>query len=100
VILAPVLNPWYWLWILPLGFLLAEQDRASQIALAGSGCVLLLSYGHGLYAEQFPIRWLHSHAELYPYQLPPVLQWAQHATLWLALVWLSVRYAWASRRNG
>jgi alpha-1,6-mannosyltransferase len=92
VLLAPVVNPWYWLWLLPLGFAWPAQEKLAPLVLAASGCVLLLSYGHGLYVAQFPIYLLHA-GELFPYQLPAILQAAQHAALGIALLYVGYRYA-------
>ncbi len=61
ILLGPVINPWYWLWVLPLACL-----RCWRWPFWVSGA-LLLSYGHGLFSQG-------EHA----YALPLWLQLLEH----------------------
>jgi hypothetical protein len=80
LLMGPVLNPWYWLWLLPLGFTFDPRCKSAQIAIAGMGLVLMLSYAHGLFPEQLLTAF--SSAELLPYQVPAILLWTEHLALW------------------
>jgi alpha-1,6-mannosyltransferase len=80
LLLGPVLNPWYWLWLLPLGFAL---DRAHlQLWLGLSAALLLLSYGHGMLAATLPAV-LRNDSSLAPYEIPTALLLLQHLPIWL-----------------
>lgn len=95
ILLGPVINPWYWLWVLPWMLLArppgvnASQKRASDAGLWSfwiSG-LLLLSYGHGLFLS------LDSIVEAQAYALPVWLAIIEHCTigLVLALAYFSVQ---------
>jgi alpha-1,6-mannosyltransferase len=77
ILAGPVINPWYWLWLLPFACI------ARQLWPFLLGSLLLLSYGHGLY-------W--SSDTLAPFQLPFWLQCTEHIGIVLILLWqLKVR---------
>ena len=85
ILLGPVINPWYWLWLAPLLPLCVGKARIA-FAVSSIGMLLLLSYGHGLYFPQISS----SQNSLAPYALPAALQWCEHlsiALLVLGCVW-------------
>jgi alpha-1,6-mannosyltransferase len=79
ILAGPVINPWYWLWVLPwlaLDRHLHQGVRA--MAACAIGTVLLLSYGHGLYLDP---------PGLAPYALPGVLQLTEHVLIGVLVLW-------------
>jgi alpha-1,6-mannosyltransferase len=71
ILLGPVVNPWYWLWLLPLG-LLSERVSISGFVI---GTLLLVAYLHGLYVP----------GKLAPYELPRALQFTEHFAILLCM---------------
>jgi alpha-1,6-mannosyltransferase len=63
ILLGPVVNPWYWLWLLPIACLVNARWTFC------AGTLLLLSYGHGLFLPA---------SMLAPYELPFGLQILEH----------------------
>ena len=76
ILLGPVINPWYWLWLAPLLPLCLGNPRLG-FAASGIGMLLLLSYGHGLYF---------SNNTYAPYALPAALQWFEHLAIALLVL--------------
>jgi alpha-1,6-mannosyltransferase len=102
ILLSPAVNPWYWLWLMPLtlmprnpaqefvcqGKQVSIQSEALTPWVFGVAALLLLSYGHGLFSGG-----MFGETELAPYQLHPVLQCLEHGLIAL-LIAFGARAQW------
>lgn len=80
LLLSPVVNPWYWLWVLPF----AGPRRLATPWVAA--IVLPLSYAHGLFVDS---------PGLGPYQVMPAMLTLEWTVITLALI----RDAWHACRH-